>query len=204
MQSHRRLVLLLAGILLAGGVLLLMLRYGVHLPQKNMGDVVVSDATMKNITLTDDQGKSVSPNDFLGTYTLIYFGFTHCPDICPLDVAKISAVLQTLRTHQQDVAAFFITLDPERDTPDVLSAYLQPFSPEIRGLTGSKPAIDTLVKAFHVAYEKQAKAGDSEITITHSGYVFLMDKQGKNSAIFAHDRTAEEIVQGIKQQLLRD
>lgn len=158
------------------------------------GDTMVI-SSITDAPLVTDEGKPVSKEDVHDSYTLIYFGFTHCPDICPIDVAKFTDILNTLEAEGEKIVPLFITLDPKQDTPEILHGYLQRFSPRWKGLTGSTEAIEEVTRAFHIAYDKQGE------TISHAGYAFLMDKKGKNIGIFSHGQPAEEIEKLVRDQI---
>lgn len=167
-------------------------------------EVEFSSSIESNFQLTDQDGKPLSNRDMFGKYQLVYFGFTHCPDICPVGLGKIDNVLKILASDNNEVVPLFITLDPERDSPDVMKEYLANFSPKIKGLTGDRDAINMVAKNFKVAHEKHTDDHAEEPTINHSGYMFLMDRNGRNTAIFSQEYTAEKIASIIKEQLRKE
>lgn len=127
-------------------------------------------------TLIDQDGKTVTAADFKGKPTLVFFGYTHCPDICPTTLDSLSQTLKALGPDGK-AAALFITLDPSRDTPAVMKDYLSSFDPRIVGLTGSQAAVDDVAHEFRV-YAKQVPTGDGGYSVDHTGVVYLMDKNG--------------------------
>lgn len=129
-------------------------------------------------TLVDHRGKTVTERDFLGKPMLVFFGFTHCPDVCPTTLFEITTRFQKLGTDADRLQAIFITADPERDTPEQMALYLQSFDPRIVGLSGSQEQIDGAVAAFKVI-AKKVPQGDGNYTIDHTASTFLMDKNGK-------------------------
>ena len=127
-------------------------------------------------TLTDQDGKTVTSADFKGEPILVFFGYTHCPDVCPTTLDSLSQTLRALGPGRK-AAALFITLDPARDTPAVMKDYLSSFDARIVGLTGSQSAIDEVARAYRV-YAKQVPTGDGAYSLDHTGVVYLMDKNG--------------------------
>ena len=126
--------------------------------------------------LTDQDGKAVTDAAFKGEPTLVFFGYTHCPDVCPTTLASISDMMKALGP-QKPARALFITLDPARDTPAVLKDYLSSFDSRIVGLTGSQAAIDQVAHEYRV-YAKQVPTGDGDYSVDHTGVVYLMDRDG--------------------------
>jgi protein SCO1 len=129
-------------------------------------------------TLTDADGRTVTERDFRGRPYLVFFGFTHCPDICPTKLFEISEILKATGERGRDLRALFITVDPERDTPEVLRSYLGGFDPRIVGLTGSREAVDAAVRAFR-AYAKRVPLQEGDYTMEHTSLVYLLDAQGR-------------------------
>ena len=127
-------------------------------------------------TLTDPTARPLPTADFKGEPTLVFFGYTHCPDICPTTLASLSQVLAALGPDKK-AAALFITLDPERDTPAVLKDYLSSFDPRIVGLTGSPAALEAVEREYRV-YAKKVPAQGGDYSMDHTGLVYLMDKHG--------------------------
>jgi protein SCO1/2 len=150
--------------------------------------------------LTDQSGRRVTEQDFKGQVTLVFFGFTHCPDICPTTLFEISEILKRLGPDAGKVAALFVTVDPERDTADKLKDYLGNFHPRISGLTGTPAEIDAVVKTYR-AYAKKVPLDGGGYTMDHSAVVYLMDQQGRFVAPFNLRRTAEEAAADLRRRL---
>jgi protein SCO1/2 len=140
--------------------------------------------------LVDQDGKTVSDADMKGRPFLVFFGYTHCPDVCPTMLFEMSQMLRALGPDAGRIGALFITVDPERDTPAVLKDYLASFDPHLRGLTGDPAAVDAALKAYRV-YAKKVPLKDSDYTMDHTAVVYLMDKNGRFVAPFNMKRTAE-------------
>lgn len=134
--------------------------------------------------LTDHTGRRVTEKDFLGRPTLVFFGFTFCPDVCPSGLQVIGAALDKLGPKGQAVTPLFITVDPERDTPAQLAAYVKSFHPRLVGLTGTADEIRAVAKAYRVHYAKAEDAKSSAYTMDHSALVFLMDQKGQYATHF--------------------
>jgi protein SCO1 len=133
--------------------------------------------------LTDQDGRAVSDKDLKGKPYLVFFGFTHCPDVCPTTLFDVSEVLRDLGPDADHVGAAFITVDPERDTAPIMKDYLSSFDPHLRGLTGDPDAIKAVAKAYRVYYKKVPLEG-GDYTMDHTAIVYLMDKDGHFVAPF--------------------
>jgi protein SCO1/2 len=128
-------------------------------------------------TLTDQNGARVTEATYRGAPSIVFFGYTHCPDVCPTTLFDMSEVLKRLPADKR-VSALFITVDPERDTPAALKDYLSSFDPRISGLSGSRPDVDATLKAYRV-YSKKQPQENGEYSMDHSAIIYLMDKQGR-------------------------
>jgi protein SCO1/2 len=140
--------------------------------------------------LEDQNGKPFTDQDMKGRPFLVFFGFTHCPDICPTTLFDMSQVLRTLGPDADRTGALFITVDPERDTPAVIKDYLSNFDPHLRGLTGDQASIDTAIREYRV-YAKKVPLQGGDYTMDHTAIVYLMDKDGQFVAPFDLKRTAD-------------
>jgi protein SCO1/2 len=130
-----------------------------------------------NFELMTDEGGKITEKDLEGRPYLIYFGFTHCPEICPTTLAETSAWLERLGDKGGDLRVYFVTVDPERDTQEILESYLSSFDDRIIGITGDLPEIDRLAKSFHIYYRK-VPLDDGDYTMDHTASVFLMRPDG--------------------------
>ena len=134
--------------------------------------------------LVDHNGKTRTQADFHGKLMLVYFGFSYCPDVCPTDLQAIGLALDQLGTAREAVQPLFITLDPDRDTVQHLADYVPFFHPQLIGLTGDATSIRQAARAYKVYYAKAPRAGGSDYTIDHSGYIYLMDRAGQYLGFF--------------------
>jgi protein SCO1/2 len=147
--------------------------------------------------LTNQDGRRVSDRDFAGAPFLVFFGFTHCPDVCPTALFEVSEVLRNLGSDGDRVRALFVTVDPERDTPAVLKDYLSSFDPRLTGLTGDAEAIASMTKGYRVYYRKVPTDGGG-YTMDHTALVYLMDKEGRFVAPFNLKRKPEEAAADLR------
>jgi protein SCO1/2 len=140
--------------------------------------------------LEDQNGKPVSDADMKGRPFLVFFGFTHCPDICPTTLFEMSQIMRALGADADRTGALFITVDPERDTPAVMKEYLSNFDPHLRGLTGDQGSINAAIKAYRV-YAKKVALENGDYTMDHTAVVYLMDKDGHFVAPFNVNRSPQ-------------
>jgi protein SCO1/2 len=150
--------------------------------------------------LVNQDGRKVSDKDFAGAPFLVFFGFTHCPDICPTTLHEASEVLRALGNSADKLRVAFITVDPDRDTPDALKNYLSSFDPHIVGLTGSQTEIDGVAKAYRAFYRK-VPLKDGSYTMDHTALVYLMDKRGNFVGSFNVKRPPQEAAKELNRYL---
>lgn len=131
------------------------------------------------LNLTDHTGKPRSLTDFQGKVIVLFFGYTHCPDVCPTTMADLKNAMKMLGTEAEQVQVLFVTLDPERDTQQVLAQFVSAFDQRFIGLYGSKDQIATVTETFKIFAAKVENSGRSGYTIDHSAGLYLYDKQGK-------------------------
>ena len=150
--------------------------------------------------LEDENGKPFTDQDMKGRPYLVFFGFTHCPDICPTTLFDISQILRKLGPDADRAGALFITVDPERDTPAAIKDYLSNFDPHLRGLTGDQASIDAAIKAYRV-YAKKVPLQGGDYTMDHTAIVYLMDKNGQFVAPFDTKRAADAAAADLRRYL---
>ena len=150
--------------------------------------------------LTDQNGQAVSDQDLHGRPFLVFFGFTHCPDVCPTTLFEVSEILRALGRDADRTRALFITVDPERDTPSVMKDYLSSFDPHLSGLSGDPAAIAAIAKGYRVYYKK-VPLDQGGYTMDHTAIVYLMDKDGRFVSPFSLKRTAEAAAADLRRYL---
>jgi len=150
--------------------------------------------------LTDQDGKAFSDQDLRGRTFLVFFGFTHCPEVCPTTLFEISEIMRNLGPDADRTAALFVTVDPERDTPEAMKDYMASFDPHVRGLTGDADALAAVAKAYRVYYKKVPLDG-GDYTMDHTAIVYLMDKEGRFVSPFNMKRTAEAAAADLRKHL---
>jgi cytochrome oxidase Cu insertion factor (SCO1/SenC/PrrC family) len=145
-------------------------------------------------TLEDGQGRVVTERDFRGEYMLVYFGYTHCPDVCPTTLSRIAAALALLGPQANRVVPVFITIDPARDTAAVMRRYAAQFTPRLVGLTGTAAEIASVAREYHVYYAKRpAGPGSADYSMDHSTAVYLMGPTGRLVAPVSVDAPAAKL-----------
>ncbi len=184
----------LTGLVLCAGVILLMSGRGFGPAQPQAA------AIGGPFRLIDQDGKVVTDQDMRGKPFLVFFGFTHCPDVCPTTLFEMSEVLRNLGADADKLSALFITVDPERDTPAAIKDYLSSFDPHLRGLTGDAAALAAVAKEYRVYYKKVPLEG-GDYTMDHTAIVYLMDKQGRFVAPFSLKRSAEAAAADLRHYL---
>jgi protein SCO1/2 len=143
--------------------------------------------------LVDQNGKPFTDADLKGKWQLVFFGYTHCPDVCPTALNDLSLALDQLGAKKKDVGIVFISVDPDRDTPPVLKSYVDSFGGPIVALTGTPDAVAQAAKDYKVYYAKHPRA-DGGYDMDHSALIYVMDPQGRFTATFTPDDTSDTIV----------
>lgn len=163
------------------------------------GVIRLSDQFQSTFTLIDQEGNAISGEDLKGKVAIIYFGFATCPDVCPLALGRLSAGLSLLSEKERgEIEAVFITVDPERDTPQALGEFLK-FDPSLRGLTGAQDAIDAAKQSFKV-YSAKRPLPDSEAsyTVDHTSLFYVVDREGAPRVALNDSLTPEEIADYLR------
>ena len=150
----------------------------------------------RTLELTDHTGKPRHLDDFRGKAVVLFFGFTHCPDVCPTTLVEVSNALKSLGPDAERVQVLFVTVDPERDTPEALGKYVTAFDPRFLGLRGDLAATQRAAKEFKVYFEKR-KSGDS-YSVDHSGQSYVIDPQGRLRLLVRPDRIGEDLAADLR------
>jgi cytochrome oxidase Cu insertion factor (SCO1/SenC/PrrC family) len=153
-------------------------------------------------TLTDHNGNRVTDQTYAGKYLLIFFGFTYCPDVCPSELQVMSAALDQLGPDAEKIQPLFITIDPARDTPQVMKDYVANFHPRLVGLTGSDQDIAAVAAKYRVYYAKaKGGAGESDYLMDHSAILYLMNPDGTFLKHFTYGTDAKALANAIRQAM---
>ena len=150
-------------------------------------------------SLEAGDGRTVSNETLRGRPFLVYFGYTHCPDVCPTELARISDVLNQM--GDKPIPALFITVDPERDTPKIMQDYVSSFNPAIIGLSGSSQAVEAAEKTFRVFARKGPRQPDGDYSMDHSSIIYLMDKNGAFVEAFNVERPTKDAAKDLERFL---
>jgi protein SCO1/2 len=151
--------------------------------------------------LVDQDGRAVTDADFHGRWMLVYFGYTYCPDVCPTELQTIAAALDKLGAEGNTVAPVFITVDPARDTPQVMKNYVKLFDSRLIGLTGTPQQIANVAKHYHVYYARAGARDSANYTMDHSSFLYLMDPNGHFAALFRPGMSPDDLAAGIAARL---
>lgn len=152
----------------------------------------------RELALTGHDGKPRTLADFRGRVVVLFFGYTHCPDICPTTLAEMAEVMKKLGKDAARVQVLFVTVDPERDTPEVLSQYVPAFDPGFLGLSGDAAATQRAAKEFKIFYEKRAGSTPSAYTVDHSGQSYVIDPQGRLRLLVRPDRISADLADDLR------
>src|SRR5581483_1044055 len=150
--------------------------------------------------LTDQSGATVTEKVLHGKPSIIFFGFTHCPDVCPTSLFEISEILRAMGKDADRVNAYFISVDPERDTAAAMKDYLSSFDPHLKGLTGDPAAVQKVITEYRV-YAKKVPLKDGDYTMDHTALIYLMDRDGRFVSPFNLNRKPEEAASDLKRHL---
>ena len=165
-----------------------------------MRNVVAPASIGGPFQLTDQSGQTVTEKNLVGRPTLIFFGFTHCPDVCPTSLFEISEVLHAMGKDADRVNAYFVSVDPERDTSAAMKDYLSSFDPHLKGLTGDPAAVARVISDYRV-YAKKIPLKDGDYTMDHTALIYLMDRDGRFVSPFNLKRKPEEAAADLKRYL---
>jgi protein SCO1/2 len=190
--------ILLGGLLILGAGAFLAL--SLHETPRGAAGTLLASAIGGPFRLVDQNGKTVTDADLKGKWSLVYFGYTHCPDACPTALNDIAIALDELGPQRNAVRPVFVTVDPERDTPEVLKSYVTAFDAPILALSGTPEEIAQAAKGFRVYYAKHPEAG-GDYSMDHSSIIYVMDPEGRFTASFTQENSPEEIAERLKKLL---
>jgi protein SCO1/2 len=147
--------------------------------------------------LTDDNGKTVTGADYRGKVVLMYFGYTHCPDVCPLTLTQLHVIMQRLGAPADDARILFVSVDPARDTPQIMHAYVNAFDKRAVGLVGSARDTEALAKRFRSAFTREPDKGDGVYDVSHSSAIYIFDREGKARLLATPSAAQDDIVHDL-------
>jgi protein SCO1 len=187
---------------IAGGVLLALLvaSCGPDRARFQSSDVT-GVAFGRDFKLTDHKGQVRTLADFRGKVVVMFFGYTQCPDVCPTTLSDLAAALQKLGADAGRVQVLFVTVDPERDTPELLAQYVPAFNPTFLGLSGDAAATAAAAREFKVLYQKQPGATPGSYTMDHTAGTFIFDPQGRLRLFVSHGQGADIFAHDIRELL---
>jgi protein SCO1 len=152
-----------------------------------------------DFVLTDDNNQQFELSSLRGKAVLVFFGYTSCPDICPTTLSKLASVYKALGNDAKRVKTVYISVDPQRDTPEVLKEDLSSFDVDALGLTGTKPQIDKVVAEFGASYQIiPTPESEEKYTVAHSTTMYALDTDGRTRILFPYDATIDQIVTGVR------
>lgn len=202
---------LIRRLLLILGAGLIMLAVGLLLPwwlQQNSrsGASMIGQAAIGGpFELLDQNGNTITDSDLRGSYMLVFFGYTYCPDFCPQTLLTVTTALDLLEqeapTKAEQVVPVFITIDPERDTVEAMAAYAQHFHERLLALTGTAEQIEAAAQAYRVYYRKAEDSSLNDYLMDHSTFVFLMGPEGDYITHYSHSTTPEEMAASLEEEV---
>jgi cytochrome oxidase Cu insertion factor (SCO1/SenC/PrrC family) len=153
-------------------------------------------------TMVNQKGETVTEKTFDGQYTLIFFGFTSCKDVCPTELQVMTAALNDLGADADKITPIFVTVDPDRDTVEVMKSYISAFHPRLQGLTGTAAQIATIAKAYHIFYAKVPNPSDpADYEMDHASIIYVMGPDGKFLKHFSYTTDVKALSEGLKKVL---
>ncbi|MEN0075581.1 MAG: SCO family protein [Paracraurococcus sp.] len=151
--------------------------------------------------LTDQSGREVTERDYANGWMLVYFGYTYCPDVCPTELGTMASIMDTLGPAGAKVAPVFISVDPQRDTPEVLKDYVARFHPRLQGLTGTPEQVAEVARRYRVYYAKVQRPDMTDYLMDHSSFLYLVGPDAKVRALYRPETRPEDIAAGIAAQI---
>ena len=200
MKSRLRFLIIFASALLAVGVFTAAVAFRVVSP---MPKVITSGTAAIGgpFTLVATNGEDVSDQTYRGKWLLIFFGYTYCPDACPTALNNISVALEKLGSGAAKLQPLFVTVDPRRDTRELMRDYLQSFDSRIIGLTGTQDQIDRVLKEYRVYVAQQKPEADDNDLVSHSAYIYLMDPNGKFVNVMQGSEAGDDIAAWLHKEM---
>lgn len=167
-------------------------------PQAFLATDITGASFAKDFSLTDHNGRNRTLADFKGKVVAMFFGYTHCPDICPTTLSDFAAALQQLGPQAERVQVIFVTVDPRRDTPDLLKQYVPAFNPGFLGMYADEKTLSVLAKEYKVVYQKTSVKAADDYLIDHSAGTYVYDPQGRLRLLMPYGSSPEAIAHDLK------
>jgi protein SCO1/2 len=208
-RLKRTFILCLVGLAIGGSMALYQMRQdGAFTKTRSAGAGVAGIEVGGPFTLLDQDGKTVTDAALKDGYTLLYFGFTYCPAVCPTELQKITTALKTVEKESPAIAArvnpVFITIDPERDTPATMKDYISSFHPRLKGFTGTPAQIEAVKKLYRVYAVKVQTEAMNDYTMDHSSFIYLLSPESEVLGIYRTADTADMIAKDIEKLVSAD
>lgn len=162
------------------------------------GNDITGSHLGRDLDMIDTTGQRRTLADFRGKILLVFFGYTQCPDVCPTAMAQAAQTMQLLGDQARDVRVIMVSVDPARDTPDILGAYVKAFDPSFIGLTGTPEQLDKTARSFKAFYAKEPGPSPEHYAMNHSSAFYLMDREGEARALLGPSLTPEDMAHDIK------
>lgn len=178
--------------------------FGGDMPVPGAGGGIVLPAGLSlggGFTLLDEMGRTVTQADFPGAWMLLYFGYTYCPDVCPTELGTAAAAIDALGAAGDKVTPIFISIDPERDTPEQLGDYVSRFHPRLRGLTGTQDQVTAMARQYRVYYARARSSSNTDYLMDHSSFLYFVGPDLRVRALFRPDTTPDAIAATIASHL---
>src|SRR5690606_17098750 len=166
-----------------------------------IGSDITGTKLGQEMTMVDGTGQARTLADYKGKVAVVFFGFTQCPDVCPTAMAELSQTMELLGEDASKVQVLMISVDPDRDTPEVLSAYVSAFHPSFVGLTGTAEQLSTTAKSFKAYYAKSPGATPDQYSMDHASSFYLIDPEGEARVLVSGNASAQDIASDIRQLL---
>jgi protein SCO1/2 len=176
---------------------------GADMPVPSAGGIQLSQGVALGgpFSLVDHTGRAVTERDFAGRPLLVYFGFTYCPDVCPTELGSIAAALDAMGPAGEQVTPIFVSIDPERDTPEAMADYVSRFHPRLIGLTGSAEQVAQAARAYRVYYAKVRPRDSTDYLMDHSSFIYFVGPDGRVRSLFRPETAPEAIAAAVAAQL---
>lgn len=201
-RPYGTLLLFLLWVLVIAAAFFLMLPEKTVVPKELQGVLRPAPQPLQAFELTDQQQQPFTLERLQGKWSFVFFGYTYCPDICPTTLSTLTGLVWKLRNDPQnlaDIQVIFVSVDPQRDTPDVLASYLEYFDESFQGVTGAQQDIDSLTRQFGAGYMNEPETTPGQYLVSHTSSIFLVDPQGRLLASFSPPHNADTIADQFRQ-----